>query len=449
VLLVSSRADEGAGGETYLLRVLRHLDRSRYRPFVVLPREGTLIGKLDALRVDWAVVEAEHGWIKQETPWYRFLGEVRGRVEQMLQLIEREAISLVHTNSNHRIEGAFAARLAGVHHLYLGHIEYQHDMPIFVRFPLTPASYAQVMGELSSQVIAVSRSVADTLAPFVPSDKLGVIHNGLELDELDAAAAQGEAIRAELGLDADAVLISAVGRINPDKGFDFFVEAAHRILETQPHAHFLLIGGDEVEPHAEALRARVRELAMEESFHFLGFRKDVPALLRQSDVFVLSSRREGHPYVLLEAMGCGCPAVACRCAGVDETLVPKETGLAVEIGDIAALASSIARLVQEPDTRRRMGAAARQRVEDHFLAATMVEDLMEAYERTLTLPSPVAGSPTVDLFLNAGVEIGRLGLELEEVKERLRTLEGRVEPILSNPATRTLRRIRGLIDRAS
>jgi glycosyltransferase involved in cell wall biosynthesis len=444
VLFVSSRADKGAGGETYLLRVLRYLDRARFRPVVVLPHEGTLIEELSSLEVNWHIVEGVYGWIKQPAPWYRLLADTRKRVDQLRSLFERERISLVHTNSNHRVEGALAARLSGVHHLYLAHIEYQHDMPVFVRFPLARESYAHLMGELSSQVVCVSRSVADTLSPFVPADRIQVINNGVELDALDTSAAAGGSIRSELGLPDSAVLVSAVGRINPDKGFDFLVECAHQVLAQDASAHFLLIGSAEVQTHSDALRGRVRELGIEERFHFLGFRSDVPSLLRQSDIFVLSSRREGHPYVLLEAMGCGCPAIASRCAGVEETLVEGETGYTVDIGDVDGLAAGIARLVADPDLRRRMGAAARKRVEDRFQAVGMVEQLMAAYDRTLARPAPPGGSAAVDLFLNATTEIGHLGRELEDVKERLRTLEGRMQPLVSNPVTDALRRIRSL-----
>jgi glycosyltransferase involved in cell wall biosynthesis len=442
--MVSSRANRGAGGETYLLRVLRHLDRSRFRPLVVLPAEGNLSEDLDALEIDWLVVRGEHGWLRQPSNWYRFLAATRTRTDRLREIIEQEGVKLVHTNSNHRLEGALAARLAGVHHLYLGHIELQHDMPIFKRFPLSPGSYAQLMGELSSRIVAVSESVASALEPSVPASKLQVIHNGIELHDLDDAAASGASIRAELGLSEDTLLVSAVGRLNPDKGFDFFIDCAHRVLAGGAAAHFLLIGGTEVQTYAEALRARVRDLGIEPQFHFLGFRSDVPALLEQTDVFVLSSRREGHPYVLLEAMARRCPALACRCAGVDETLVEDVTGYAVGIGDVDALAERLLLLLEDATLRQRMGEAARERVEDKFQAIDMVGRLMDAYDRILAEPSPPAGSPAVDLFLNASAEIGRLGSELEAVEERLRVIEGRLEPLWGNPLAKALRRIRHL-----
>lgn len=446
LLFVSSRADRGAGGETYLQSVLRHLDRSRFRPLVVLPREGSLTKDLAPLGVDWYVVGTEQGWIRQPTPWYRLLADTRDRAQQMLDLIEREHVDLVHTNSNHRIEGALAANLAGIHHLYLAHIEYQHDMPVFVRFPLTRPSYARLMGEISSRIVTVSQAVADTLAPYVPAGKVEVIHNGLELDDLDAEAARGGAIRKELGLRDDAVLVAAVGRLNPDKGFDLYIQAAHRVLREEPDTHFLVVGGDEVKSYADELRAQARGLGVDDRVHFLGFRTDVPSLLRQSDIFVLSSRREGHPYVLLEAMGCGCPAVASRCAGVDETIVQGETGYIAEIGDANGLANGIFNLLRDPKLRSEMSAAAKKRIQDHFQAKNMVDRLMAAYDRTLAEPRPPAGSLGVDLFLNATGEIGRLGLELEDVKQRLRILEGRLEPMFSNSFINAFRRLLGKRD---
>lgn len=444
ILIASSRANRGAGGETYLLRILQNLDRARYRPVVVLPGEGDLIEDCHRLEVDCHVVDSEYGWLRQPVPWNRFLSDTRNRVEQTLGIIEREHIDLVHTNSNHRLDAALAARLAGVHHIYLAHIEYQRELPLFQRMPLTRASYASLMGELSSLAVAVSRSVADTLSPGTPEEKLQVIHNGLDLQELDASAAGGD-IRGELGLAPDSILVSAVGRLHPDKGFDIYIEAASRVLSAGSDCHFLLIGGDEVQAHADDLRTQVRDLGIAERFHCVGFRRDVPRLLRQSDLFVLSSRREGHPFVLLESMGCGCAAVASRCAGVDETLVEGETGYAVGIGDAEAMAQAITRLVTDSGARTRMGAAARRHVERHFQAADMVARLMDAYDRVLAGPGCRAGSPALELFLDTAGELGRMGLELEGVKERLRKLEGQVEPLVSNPLTRALKGLRGLV----
>lgn len=437
ILYISSRGDVGAGGENYLLTVMRHLDRLRFSPTVVLPWEGTLRKPLEELDVDVEVVPAESGWLERPEPWYRLMAGLRGQVHQLADILSKKNVRLVHTNSNHRLEGALAARLCGVHHLYLAHIEFQSNMPFFVRLPIANASYAQLMGEMSSKIVAVSRSVADTLSPPLPTDSIQVIHNGLEMEQFDntVAAADGS-LRVELGLPGDALLVTAVGRLNIDKGFDFFLDAAVQVLSGKPEVHFLLVGGDEDTAFAGELRRRAKSAGIERNFHFLGFRSDIPRVLAETDIFVLSSRREGHPYVLLEAMACGCAPVAMRCAGVMETVVEGESGLTVEVGDVAGMVDCVRRFIQSPALRKGMAEAARNRIREHFQAESGIRQLMDVYDEVLSAPAPVAGSYPVDFFLQAAGEIGALGLKNVELEERLRQVEQFVKTVKDNPASR-------------
>ncbi|MBW2646622.1 MAG: glycosyltransferase family 4 protein [Deltaproteobacteria bacterium] len=442
ILFVSSRADSGAGGENYLLQVMRHLDRERFRPIVVLPGEGSLRAPLEKMGVEVVVVEAGYGWIGAQRPWYRYMAKTRDRVYRLVDLIKEKHIDLVHTNSNFHLEGALGAQLAGVHHLYLAHIELQPEVPLFQRLSLDPASYAALMGQLSTRIVAVSRSVADRLSPPVPSEKIQIIHNGLDMEVFDAAmeAADGS-LRAELGVEDNSLLVTALGRVCPDKGFDYYLEAASRVLSSRPNVHFLLVGGDEHKKFASDLRAQAQERDIKDHFHFLGFRDDVPRILAESDIFVLSSRREGHPYVLLEAMACGCAVVASRCAGVEETVMEGKTGRTTEVGDVEAISASIISLIDDPELRKTLGMNAFQDIRERFTASTSVEGLMAAYEEILALPSPPSGSPAVTLFLQAAREIGDLGLHVTDVQERLRQVEHVTNLIKENPIARAARRV--------
>ena len=188
ILYISSRGDAGAGGENYLLTLFRNIDRQRFEPVVALPSEGSLRKPLEDLEIEVIVIDAEHGWLKVDIAWYTLIEGLQSRVKAMVELIISKEISLVHTNSNRRFEGALAARLTGIPHLYLAHIEYEPDMPLFQRLPLSLGSFAQLMSELSDHVVAVSNSVSATLATQVTGDKLQVIHNGIELSLFDTSS---------------------------------------------------------------------------------------------------------------------------------------------------------------------------------------------------------------------------------------------------------------------
>lgn len=442
ILFISSRGDASGGGENYLLSVMRHLDRQRFRPIVVLPWDGNLHASLEDLDVEVVIQEANDGWLLQPRPWYRLLRGLQERVHSLAAMIRDKRISLVHTNSNIRLEGALASHLAGVHHIYLAHIERQTEMPIYQRFPLDQASFAHLMGELSTRIVAVSKSVAKTLSPPVPASQIQIIHNGLEMETFDAAVASvNGSLRRELGLPNDTLMVTAVGRICKDKGFDILLMAAARVLKMIPEVHFLLVGGEDEKALAEDLRRQAVVHGITQNIHFLGFREDVPRILTESDIFVLSSRIEGHPYVLLEAMACGCSVVATRCAGVEETVMDGETAYVVEIEDIVAMSNAIIALIKDPEQRKKVGTNARQHIRACFEAKVSVQAIMAVYDEILAEPTPLPGSIAVDFFLQAANEIGTLGLQVNALDERLRQVEHLARQIKENPLARWVRRI--------
>jgi len=432
ILFISSRSDI-AGGENYLLTVMRHLDKERFNPIVMVPGEGVFHDELIKLGIESFILEMNYNWLTPPEEWYQHLSDIPSRVRNLTDLIRKKNIALVHTNSNIILEGALAARLAGVHHLFLAHLEFLPDNPIYQRFTLDACSYSQLMGDLSSHIVAVSQSVAQSYSPPLDQKQIQVINNGLELEKFDHAVENIDgSLRLELGLSDDALIVAAVGRIHPDKGFDFYVEAAGIVISQKSNVHFLLIGKDERLDFCKTLRSRLKELNISDNFHFLGQRNDIPKILAETDVFVLSSRVEGHPFVLLEAMACACPSIATRCGGVEDT-VTDDTGYIIDIGDIQALASAITKLANDPDLRNKMALSARTRVKNHFEASSCVRSLANAYDMILSQPEPTPGSYVIDLFLQAITENGYLGKQVIQLNERIRKLEHLADRFWNNP----------------
>lgn len=446
VLYIASRGDKGAGGENYLLTLFRNIDLQKIIPTVILPSDGSLRATLEALGIEVVVVEADYSWLQPDIAWYNVMAGLQDRVKALATVIDEKQIDIVHTNSNLRFEGALAARLTGTPHLYLAHIEFQPDMPIFQRLPLTLASYAQLMGELSAHVVAVSQSVASTLSSHIPAQKLQVIHNGLELPPFDhALSKQSHRIRDELGLNNSDILITAVGRIAPDKGFDFLLEAARLVLDKPSgNIHFIVVGSEENQEHAADLKQKVADYRIAEHFHFIGFRDDVPDILAASDIFALSSRKEGHPYVMLEAMASQCAIVACNCAGVEETIDEGETGFIVPIGDYAAIANKINLLTDDTQLRTTFAGAARNKIKSSFTADLTASALIEVYQGLLAAPKRPSGSITTELFIQSCRELGYLGKKNVELENRIKRLENFVDLAQNNPLWKALRSLRNL-----
>ena len=442
ILFVSSRSDI-AGGEKYLLDVTRHMDRGRYRPMVVLPGQGSLQPALEQLDVENIIVESDYGWLRQPLYWYRYLRDLDGRVKFIAELIRNENISLVHTNSNLRLEGVLAANLIGVPHVYMAHAAFQPGLSLYERFPLSSISFAQIMGDLSAKVIAVSHWLAATLAPPLNVDKVKVIHNGLDFNSFDDAIASTKgSIRNELGLPADTFVVTSVGRIDPEKGHDHLVKAAAQVCHRMQNAHFLLAGSDDDKAFSDQLRRDVKKLGLAERFHFLGFRSDVPRLLAESDVFVLTSRSEGLGFVVLEAMAAGRAVIATRCGGAEEPIIEGVTGKLVDVGDVAAIAEAILDLAGDRRRRTEMGAAARGHVRKNFCVRSSVNSLMEVYDEIFTTVPKRSHSLMAELYLRGLFEVGDLGLRVVALEERLRQVEHLAEAVRGNVLYKMARRVR-------
>lgn len=184
-------------------------------------------------------------------------------------------------------------------------------------------------------------------------------------DELPALASLiGRAVPRE-----EVFLIGCVARFHPVKNHEQMIRAVAELRDVSlPRTPHLLLAG--VGPRQDDMIALARELGVADRVHFLGLRRDVPALLQTIDLYVMTSLLEGHPISLIEAMAAGRPAVATRVDGLKNVVRDQETGLLVDLHDHVAYADAIARLIREPALCTRMGAAAKAVAEaDYSLAA--------------------------------------------------------------------------------
>ncbi len=169
-------------------------------------------------------------------------------------------------------------------------------------------------------------------------------------------------------------MVGTVGRLDFQKAPDHFVEAARRVRD--PRVRYVWVGSGELE--AEARRLAIRR-GLADRMLFTGERDDVPALLPAFDVFAMSSRYEGIPCALAEAMLAGVPAVATAVNGVPEIVVPGETGLLARPGDPVSLARAIEHALARPEERRRWAVEARRLVVDRWAPSELALVLESSY----------------------------------------------------------------------
>ncbi|HEX2204665.1 MAG TPA: glycosyltransferase family 4 protein [Longimicrobium sp.] len=225
-------------------------------------------------------------------------------------------------------------------------------------------------GALPALHVANSRATRDTMlrsAPWLRPERVTVIHNGIDPAPFDAASP------ADLGLPPGALAVGFIGRFEARKGMFDLARVWPRVAEALPEAHLVLAGKGPAEAEARAILGdapRVR---------WLGFRTDVPAVLKALDVLAVPSHWEGFGLIAAEGLAASVPVVAARASSLPEIVDDGAEGLLVPPRDPAALADALVRLGRDRETRDRMGRAGRERVAREF----SVERMVGRYEEVL------------------------------------------------------------------
>jgi glycosyltransferase involved in cell wall biosynthesis len=301
----------------------------------------------------------------------------------LVRLVRRFRPHVVHTHTAKAgALGRLAARLTNVPvvlHTYHGHVFDGYFGPRRARVFL---SVERALARHTDCLIAVSQAVRrDLLALGVGrAEQFRVVSPGLDLGPLLGADAMRGSLREELGIPPDAALVGIVARLVHIKAHEVFLRAAARVVRDAPGCRFVVIGDGERRAELEALAARE---GLATRAHFLGWRRDLPRIYADLDIVALTSRSEGSPVALIEAMAAGRPVVATRVGGVPDVVDDGVTGRLVPPGDAAAAAGAILELLSDPKRAQTIGQAARERVAPRFSVARLLTDLDELYRALL------------------------------------------------------------------
>jgi glycosyltransferase involved in cell wall biosynthesis len=229
-------------------------------------------------------------------------------------------------------------------------------------------------------LIAISPRVkTDLIETYGIADEqqIRVIPLGFNLDRLLAiTAADRLCAKASLQIPADAITITTVGRLTAIKQHSLFLEMA-RLLAQRPRRFIFLIAGDG-ELRGE-LEAQAAAAGIGDRTRFLGWRGDLETVYGATDIFVLTSRNEGTPVALIEAMAAGVASVSTDVGGVSDVITGPALGTLVPFGDAAALADAVVTLAGDESLRRGVGMAARTSVKERYHVRRLIEDITSLY----------------------------------------------------------------------
>jgi glycosyltransferase involved in cell wall biosynthesis len=305
---------------------------------------------------------------------------------RLLRLVREGRFDVLHAHLTYAATwGALASRITGVPcvaTLHTGPVE----GPAWSAHSVRERLLAFALNRWCSAVVLVSEAARaqHALRGRLAGHNVCVIHNGVEVDAF--ASGQRQRVRAELGLSGGQPALLSVSALRKGKGLEVVLRAMGLLAARWPGLRLLVAGEG-------ALRARLeqqaRELGVESQVRWLGLRHDVADLLAASDVFVLASREDAFPTVLLEAMAAGRPVAATRVGGIPEIVAEGETGLLVGPGDPEALAEAIDALLLDPARAAALGEAGRLRARSHFSTTLWVQRLLGLYAGVTAARPPV------------------------------------------------------------
>ena len=348
VLYLNPFSQEVSGPDESLRTLLGALIPRGVEAHVVLPAPGPQVPRYEALgaRVHFAPLALLRRDLSVEAALYPL--RLARSVAAVAAIARAVGADLVHTNMEVLLEGALAATLLRKPHVlhYRGNTL---DRPKLV-FDALVAAWTRG----ADTVYCISGATAELFRRRGHGDKVEVLYNPVDLTAFAISNPDPE-VRQALGGAPGQPLVGTVGRIHPRKDLETFVRTAAIVGAEVPEAHFVVVGAAEAEVelrYQEQLTRLVRDIGLEHRLTFAGARRDIPAVMRALDLFVLTSRHEGFGRVVAEAMAAGRPVVVTEEGALPE-LVGGADGLCAPPGDAPGFARQILHLLRD-----RPGAAA-------------------------------------------------------------------------------------------
>lgn len=396
VVFVESAAAMG-GVQFSTLYLAQQLDRTRWIPIVVCPEDGELPRACRDAGVEVHVLE--HAGLRSTSVrigstmrvpnpaawgWNGYAVGAAARKLRHFLAQSRPALVVTKGLSAHFF-GGLAARKLGIPCVW-----HAQDFISERSFGIYRRAFGQVARWLPQQIIADGTSIAEQLPRSLQS-RITVIHNGVDTNifhpELDGAA-----VRRELGIPDNHLVVGHMGRVTPWKGQHYLIEAFARIADRNPKVTLLLVGAPVFDNNSyqRRLLSMAARFGLNGSIKFAGYRHDTARVLAAMDVFAFTSlEKDTSPLALLSAMSCGLPIVAFDIAGVRELMANEDQFHLAPVTDIAALGEALSEVLSDQSLRQRLGAAARQQAMTEFNLdkyAKRIEQVFRVALQSVRLP---------------------------------------------------------------
>ena len=386
ILFLMNGAKPPRGGEFLTLYLITHLRKDIFHPLLVYAHDGVIVRRLKEAGIDSVQIPLSSKIaniypreISLHSPFFviSFLWHLvlSGSIFKLNKILKKNNIHLIYCADNiSKFIGGIAGKMAGVKVVAHCHDDFKED------------TLGKTMRMFYLMLLDRILTVSDKVKKFFAVNKKGfqkaiTVYNGIDTDIFNPQNVPDD-LRNELGLEKENIVIGSIGVIEKDKGHRYLVEALARLKAEGITNVICVICGT---GHQEAdLKELVRANGLDREVLFLGFRDDIPKVLKVLDILALMSLTiESFSMAAVEAMAMEVPVIATNIGGVPEVIDDGKTGIIIPPGNVDALCEAIKYLIQNPGVRFRMGQNGRLRVLDRFTIESNVRKTEEIFLQLL------------------------------------------------------------------
>ncbi|MDU7363122.1 glycosyltransferase family 4 protein [Clostridium sp.] len=378
-ILILHAGAELYGADKVLLELLKNIDKSKYKPYVVLPCDGILVNELKKNKIDVTVIK--YPILRRK--YFNIMGlikYIKDYIKYSIKLkkfAKEKEIDLIHTNTAAVLEGILLKYILKIPQIW-------HIHEIIVNPKIMHKVISFLIAKNSDEVVTVSNAVANhlNLTGYFKKN-INVIYNGVD-NNIFNPRNETDYLKKEFNISDKEIIVGMIGRVNSWKGQNDFIKALDIVIDKHKNVRGILVGGvfDGEEWRMEELESNIGNLRNKERVIISDYRSDTANVHNLFDIFVLPSiNPDPLPTVVLEAMATAKPIIGYEHGGVCEMVINNFNGYFAKVRDIDDLSCKICKLIEEKNTRMKFSENSLIRQMEEFSLKSYVRNFEKIYDK--------------------------------------------------------------------
>lgn len=370
------------GSDKVMFDLICNLDKSKYEPYVILPKDGILVDylKKENIKVDiipYPILRRKYFNLKGI---FNYCINFIKYSHKLKKIAKEQNIDIIHNNTSAVFEGSYISKKLNIPQIWVVH-EIIKEPKIIHKF------IGKIISLYSTYTIAVSNAVKQNLIKtgYFKNKKIDVIYNGVDISRFNPNN-NSDYLRKEWNIPKNANIIGMMGRINAVKGQHDLLNAANIVMKKNPNLYTIFVGDayDGETWREEKLLEAINGSPFKDRIIFQGFRKDSEYIHSLFDIYILPSvKPDSFPTVVLEAMATGKAVIGYSQGGIGEMVDNGNNGYLVDIGNYKLLAKKIDSLLNNKSLLKNMGKEGYKKVTNNFSLKTYVKNYSFVYDNIL------------------------------------------------------------------